>query len=41
MLKGGILDGWRGWYYALQRMFAETLLSIRLIELELHYTDYQ
>lgn len=32
ILKGGILDGWRGWYYAFQRMFAETLLAIRLIE---------
>jgi glycosyltransferase involved in cell wall biosynthesis len=33
LLKGGILDGWRGWYYAFQRMFAETLLSLRLIEI--------
>lgn len=32
LFKGGILDGWRGWYYAFQRMFAETLLSLRLIE---------
>lgn len=32
ILKGGILDGWRGWYYAFQRMFAELLLSLRLIE---------
>lgn len=32
ILKRGILDGWAGWYYALQRMLAETLLSIRLIE---------
>jgi glycosyltransferase involved in cell wall biosynthesis len=39
ILRGGILDGWRGWYYALQRMFAETLLSIRLIELELNNND--
>ena len=29
-----ILDGWRGWYYALQRAMAETLLAIRLIEKE-------
>jgi glycosyltransferase involved in cell wall biosynthesis len=34
ILKGGLLDGWPGWYYALQRMFAEILLSIRLIEKE-------
>lgn len=38
ILKGGILDGWHGWYYAFQRMLAETLLSIRLIEFEkLHH----
>ena len=30
ILKGGILDGWQGWYYAFQRMLAELLLSINL-----------
>ena len=34
VLKGGILDGWIGWYYAFQRVLAEVLLSIRLIEAE-------
>ena len=34
ILKGGILDGWEGWYYAWQRVLAEILLAIRLIELE-------
>jgi len=34
LLKRGILDGWQGWYYGFQRMLAETLLSIRLIEEE-------
>lgn len=34
ILKGGILDGWRGWYYAFQRMLAELLLSLRLMEIE-------
>lgn len=34
ILKGGLLDGWRGWYYAFQRMFAELLLSLHLIEKE-------
>ena len=33
--KGLILDGWRGWYYVLQRTLAETLLSLRLIEAKL------
>ncbi len=36
ILKGGILDGWAGWYYAWQRTLAEILLAIRLIELEQH-----
>lgn len=34
IIKKCILDGWRGWYYALQRALAEILLSIRLIEAE-------
>jgi glycosyltransferase involved in cell wall biosynthesis len=34
ILKGGILDGWQGWYYAFQRTLAETLLSIHIIEAE-------
>ncbi|OUL30820.1 glycosyltransferase family 2 protein [Nostoc sp. 106C] len=34
ILKGGILDGWRGCYYAFQRVLAEILLAIRLIETE-------
>lgn len=39
ILKKGILDGWAGWYYAFERMLAETLLSIRLIETENLYRD--
>lgn len=34
ILKGGILDGWAGWYYAFQRIMAEILLAIRLTEQE-------
>lgn len=34
ILKGGVLDGWAGWYYAWQRVLAEVLLAIRLIDLE-------
>ena len=33
-VKGAILSGWRGVFYAYQRMFVESLLAIRLIELE-------
>ncbi len=36
ILKGGILDGWAGWYYAFQRVVAELILSLRLIEAKLH-----
>ncbi len=32
IIKGLVLDGWRGWYYSLQRMLAEIMLSLRLIE---------
>ncbi|MBD2165792.1 glycosyltransferase family 2 protein [Calothrix membranacea FACHB-236] len=34
IIKGGILDGWRGCYYAFQRLLAEVLLAIHLIEAE-------
>jgi len=34
ILKGGILDGWRGCYYVFQRIIAEILLSMRLIALD-------
>ncbi|MBD6617938.1 glycosyltransferase family 2 protein [Komarekiella sp. 'clone 1'] len=34
IVKGGILDGWHGWYYTFQRVLAEILLAIRLIEAE-------
>ncbi len=32
MVRGGILDGWPGFYYAFQRAMAELMLSLRLIE---------
>jgi hypothetical protein len=32
VIKGGLLDGQRGWYYAWQRVLAEILLALRLIE---------
>ncbi len=30
--KGGVLEGWRGWAYAQQRMYAELLLNLLLLE---------
>ena len=32
IVSGGVLDGWAGFYYAFQRMLAELLLSLYLIE---------
>jgi glycosyltransferase involved in cell wall biosynthesis len=32
VIRGGIFDGWRGFYYAFQRTFAELMLSLYLIE---------
>jgi glycosyltransferase involved in cell wall biosynthesis len=32
IFQGGILDGWHGCFYALQRMMAEIVLAARLIE---------
>ena len=34
IINRGILDGWAGWYYAFQRMLAELLLAIHLMEQE-------
>ena len=31
-IKRCLLDGWSGWYYALQRVCAETMLSIELLD---------
>lgn len=31
-VKGLILDGWRGWYYTLQRTIVEMLFALRLVE---------
>lgn len=34
-VKGMLLDGWRGWYYTLQRTLAEIVLALRLVEKKL------
>jgi glycosyltransferase involved in cell wall biosynthesis len=34
--RGVIFDGWRGWFYAFQRMLAELMLSLRLLERRLN-----
>jgi glycosyltransferase involved in cell wall biosynthesis len=35
LVKGALLDGWPGWYYALERLAAELILSLKLIEARL------
>lgn len=37
--RGVILDGWPGWYYAFQRLLAETILSLRLLEAKITALD--
>jgi glycosyltransferase involved in cell wall biosynthesis len=32
LVKGCVLDGWPGWFYALQRLLAETLVALEIIE---------
>lgn len=32
IVRGGILDGWHGFYYAFQRALAETMLSLYLLD---------
>jgi len=32
LARGGIFDGWRGVYYALQRSYAELALSLELLD---------
>ena len=38
--KRGILDGWHGWFYVLQRTLAETILALEIVERRLRsYED--
>jgi hypothetical protein len=32
IIKGCLLDGWPGWYYAFQRLLFETMLALELID---------
>jgi hypothetical protein len=31
-VKGCLLDGWAGWFYALQRCIAEAMLALAIID---------
>jgi glycosyltransferase involved in cell wall biosynthesis len=41
ILRGGILDGWPGFYYASQRVFAELLLSLYLLDGDIRPRDFE
>jgi glycosyltransferase involved in cell wall biosynthesis len=32
IVKGCLLDGWQGWFYALQRLLAETMISLAVLD---------
>lgn len=38
LVRGGLFDGWAGWYYAFQRALAELMLSLYLIDHDLGVT---
>ncbi len=35
LVKGCILDGWAGWFYVLQRLLAETMIALAIIDFRL------
>jgi glycosyltransferase involved in cell wall biosynthesis len=37
LLKGCIFEGWPGWYYVLQRLLAETLLALEIVDRRLRW----
>jgi glycosyltransferase involved in cell wall biosynthesis len=39
VFKGCLLDGWPGWYYALQRLLAETMIALEIIDYQLRRGD--
>lgn len=38
LVKGCVRDGWRGWFYALQRVYAEILIALELLDRRLRRT---
>jgi glycosyltransferase involved in cell wall biosynthesis len=41
IFRGGVLDGWPGFYYAFQRAVAELVLSLYLLEQDLGDSDFK
>ena len=40
ILRGGVFDGWAGFYYAFQRALAELMLSLYLLEADLGISEF-
>lgn len=38
IFKGCLLDGWPGWYYALERLLVETMIALEIIDRRLRRT---
>ena len=41
LLRGGVLDGWPGFYYAFQRALAELMLSLHLLDHDLRSSKFE
>ncbi len=41
LVRGGVLDGWPGFYYAFQRALAELMLALYLLEHDLGISDFE
>jgi glycosyltransferase involved in cell wall biosynthesis len=39
IIRGGVLDGWAGFYYAFQRSLAELMLSLHMLDRDLRISD--
>ena len=38
VVKGCLFDGWPGWFYTLQRVLAECMIALELVDRRLHRT---
>ncbi len=41
IIRGGVLDGWAGFYYAFQRSLAELMLSLYLLDRDLRIANFE
>jgi hypothetical protein len=41
IVKGCLFDGWRGWYYVLQRTLAEIMLTLEIVDRRLGRSSHK